>query len=186
MNATDLATLVGVGLTFLGVLVGLAGLKIASDQLRLALDQMERTASAADAAREAMDVAQRRFFASQALLLLPRLRHLEAQLEAAVAAGDSPAARGALVEWRDAASQVATFLSAMKEPDADLSEKLDRSVLVVARAKGALFRQETSADPPKPMADVTKSSLDSMGVVCSRITKLTDKFMSDLQGGTDA
>jgi cellobiose-specific phosphotransferase system component IIB len=165
----DLLEWIGVG----SAIAGLVGIWLGYLQLR-------RTANATTATQIAIENTVRQMAATQLLLLLPQLQFFGDSLERAAEDNDIRVARTALVQWFRLASELKGILSAMDHTDQELIDRLDRSVLLSARAKRSLLNEGTAL--PQVLGKVQPSVDD----VTQHISTLAGQLRSSLIGGLDA
>ena len=136
MTLSDVLAIWGLGITSLGLLITVIGFWLAIVQLR-------KTATASTATTLAVQTANQRMLYNHLLVLMPQLRTLEGDVDAAVVGGDREAAVRALVAFSHAANQVAALLET--EPvetrlsdHVELVADLRLAARAVSAAKGEL------------------------------------------------
>lgn len=144
--------------------------------LWLGVAQLRRTANAATATQRAVEETVRQMASYQLLLLLPQLQFFGETLERAVEDNDTRAARITLVQWHRLASELKGMLSTTTYADAGLIDRLDRSVVLSARAKRSLVTEKTN------LADTLVRVQPSIDDVTQHLGALAGQLRAGLTG----
>lgn len=119
--------------------LGIAGLVVSVVGFAVAIWQLVRTANASVATKKAIEATARRMSVNHLLVLLPQLRMIEHDLDAAMADDDRRLAIRALGNFSHTASQVASLLEGEGDAvDAELIAKLRQSAGEAGKAKSAI------------------------------------------------
>jgi hypothetical protein len=131
--------------------------------LYLTWRQAKKAKIAAEAASSAMDRTQRQLRANQMLVLIPQLRWLAQELDAAIAADDGAMTRRHLDGWRWQAGHVHGLL---------LDANAERRILRALQESVALATEATSSllKNQKPVLDSCEQARQSIGVACNLLT----------------
>lgn len=150
-------------LAVVGILVTVVGFS-------LTIWQLVRTANASEASRKAIEATARRMSMNHLLVLLPQLRMIESDLDAAAAEDDRKLAIRSLVNYSHTATQVATLLEAEGDIDDQLIERLRSSAKAAGSAKSTLVTTN------RAVRVVIKEAVEQIGEVSSHATGLVGKF----------
>jgi hypothetical protein len=155
-----------------GEWIALAELVVAIVGFGLAIWQLRRSADASVATKEAIERTARRMSLNHLLVLLPQLRSIEGDLDAAAATDDRPLAIRSLVSYSHTANAVASLLAG----DGDLSDpalivRLRDSAKSASVAKAALVTGSRQA-----VKVVVKTALEQIGDVSSYAAGLSAQF----------
>lgn len=152
--------------------LGIWGLVVSVIGFGLTVWQLVRTANAAIATKAAIIQVNRRMLMNHLLVLLPQIRTLEADLDAAIAADDHLAAIRALNSFSHTASQIASLLDADKDPnDAALISDLRSSASTASANKSLLV-----SGVKRPLTTVLRTVSAQIGDISSRCAGLTTKY----------
>jgi chemotaxis protein histidine kinase CheA len=135
MSISDTLAIWGLVLSFVGLAVTAVGFILAIKQLR-------KTATAAEAATAAISGANAQMVHNHLLILLPQIQTLEADLDAAIIAGEKEDAARALVSFSHAANQIAALLTSNTRPstDASLEQELRSTAKKASELKAAIVK----------------------------------------------
>lgn len=120
-----------------GLVIGVLGLLATGIGFWIAIFQLRKTATAAQATTRAIELANGRMLLNHLLVLLPQMKNLEADLDAAIAAPDKIAAIRALVAFSHTANQVAALLET-EVAQSELVAQLRASARAASLAKSDL------------------------------------------------
>ncbi len=135
---------VGLAIAMVGMPLTLLGLWLTWKQARDAKD-------AAQAAQLAVKRTQSQLRANQLMVVVPQLRWIALELDAAIETGNIALTRRFLGNWRSQAGQVKGILSKAANTDPQLLTNIGQSISLAASADGSLF-----AKPGSPI-DVVKT-----------------------------
>jgi len=134
--------------------------------------QLVRTANAAKASTKALNDATRRLNSNYLLVVLPQIRLLESDLDAAMAEDDKKLAVRTLVSYSHAANQLASLLDGNEESEIPaLIPKLKSSAVTASAAKAALVTGTN-----KPVRNVTKAAAEQIGEISSPLAGLIAQY----------
>jgi hypothetical protein len=119
--------------------VGVVGLPLTLLGLYLTWWQANRAFDAAEAARKASIRTQRQMRANQLIVLVPQLRWISSELDAAIQENNVSLARRHLDSWRGQASHIHGILSNAEPDEVEVLKKLQASVGQAATASAALL-----------------------------------------------
>ncbi|WP_157944111.1 hypothetical protein [Blastococcus atacamensis] len=128
----------------------------------LAIQQLRKTAKASEATKTAIEETARRMSMNHLLVLLPQLRVIEGDLDAAAADDDRRLAIRSLVSYSHTANQVASLMAGEKDVDGDLIERLRASARTAGAAKSTLVTSNRQT-----VRSVTKTAVEEIGEVSS-------------------
>lgn len=153
------------GLSIVGIVVTCAGFTVT-------IWQLMRTASASEATAAAIQETARRMNLNHLLVLLPQLRVIEGDLDAAMAENDRKLAIRSLVNFSHTANQVASLLEHETDSvDQELVLKLRSSALEAGKAKNALVTSGKGT-----VRSVAGTAAEEVGAVASYAAGLVAQF----------
>lgn len=160
----------------LGDWLSAAGLLVSIVGFTLAIQQLRKTTSAAVATQQAIKSTSNRLSLNHLLVLLPQLRMIEGDLDAAAADDDARLAVRSLVAYSHTATQVASLLGREDaSAHADLIAKLLETSRQASTAKSKLV---TSGGQGKPVKVLTRTALQSIGNLSSEAAGLAAKIQA--------
>lgn len=158
------------GLTFSDQL-GVVGLVVSIVGFALAIQQLRKTAKASEATKTAIEETARRMSMNHLLVLLPQLRVIEADLDAAAAEDDRRLAIRSLVSYSHTVNQVASLMEGEAGVSSDMMEKLRGSARIAGAAKSSLVTNNRLA-----VRSATKAAIEEIGEVSSSAAGLVAQF----------
>jgi hypothetical protein len=159
--------------------VGLAGVILTLAGLWLTWLQARKATTAAEAARTAVSRTEVQLRANQLLVLIPQLRWLTGELDAAIDAGEPIWARRHLESWRWHASNVRGLLSVADNEQKKILKALQDSVSQAASAGEVLRARKV------PVADATHQARTSIGRACDELIGWVGQSATTSGFGTD-
>jgi hypothetical protein len=152
-----------------GDVIGTVGLVVSVVGFWLAIDQLRKTTSAARATGLAIDDANKQMLLNHMLVLMPQLKSVDSDLDAAIMADDSPAAVRALVEFSYSAKQIASLLSVQAPAEEEaLIASLKKAAETAVAGKAALLYGAT-----QPLKKVLRPIAEEIGRVASDCAALS-------------
>ena len=152
--------------------IGVLGLAVSVVGFGLTIWQLIRTANASVATRVAIEATARRMSLNHLLVLLPQLRVIEGDLDAAMADEDRKLAIRTLVAYTHTANQVASLLEGEGAAvDTELITRLRDSATEAGRAKSALVTSARGS-----VKTTAKQAAERIGQVASHAAGLVAQF----------
>jgi hypothetical protein len=153
----------------LGEVLSLVGLVVTAGGFAVTISQLVKTANAAQATERAIVAANKRMLLNHVLVLVPQLKVVEGDLDAAIADEKPLDAIRALVAFSHSASQVAALLESDPESDhAVLVETLRTVADQSSQAKAALV--SGSMKSMKVSLKVLAGDVSAISARCSGLT----------------
>jgi hypothetical protein len=153
--------------------VSIAGLGVSVVGFSLTIWQLVRTANATRATAATIDKATRRMGVNHLLVLLPQLRMVENDLDAAIADNDPKLAARSLVSFSYTANQVASLLEGQDDFDLKFVELLRGSAHAASSAKSVLVTGTS-----RPVRTVVKSAVEDITAVSGRAAGLLADYQN--------
>ena len=151
--------------------IGISGLAVTVVGFGATIWQLVRTANASIATRKAIEETARRMSLNHLLVLLPQLRVIESDLDAAMADEDRKLAIRSLVHFSHTANQVASLLEGEGDSiDRELIKQLRSSALEAGQAKSTLVTTS------RTVKVVAKTAAESIGKVSGHAAGLVAQF----------
>jgi hypothetical protein len=144
-----------------------------------ALLQISKTRSAAEAAGRSAAVTQKQLASNQLLILIPQLRWLSGELDAAIEADDAQLARRHLDSWRWQASHVHGLLIDDHSIQRRLLRGLQESVSLAFGAITSLI------DGKRPVLEACRQARESIGLVCNELSTWVGQQSAQSQGAIE-
>lgn len=144
--------------------VGVVGFALTLIGLGLTFRQARGAKSAAEAAQAGVERTQRHLRANQLLVLVPQLRWISSELDAAIELDDAAAVRRQLDSWRWQAGHVHGVLLAGKDVDGKLLRTLQTSTGLATTANSALLQGK------RPVLDACGKARETISLVCNQLT----------------
>ncbi len=138
--------------------------------------QILKTRSAAEAAGQAAVITQRQLASNQLLILIPQLRWLSGELDAAIEADDAQLARRHLDSWRWQASHVHGLLIDDRSIQRRLLRDLQESVSLAFSGITSLM------DGKRPVLEACRQARESIGVACNELSTWVGQQSAQAQG----
>lgn len=152
--------------------LGIIGLIVTTIGFGVTIWQLVRTANASIATKKAIEATARRMSLNHLLVLLPQLRVIEGDLDAAMAEDDRKLAIRTLVNYSHTANQVASLLETEGEAvDGDLITRLRSSASEAGRAKSALVTSSRGT-----VKSTAKVAAEGIGEVTGYASGLVAQF----------
>ena len=150
----------------------MVGLVVSVFGFLITIWQLIRTANAAKASTRALEEATQRLSKNHLLVVLPQVRLLENDLDAALADDDKKLAIRTLVSYSHAANQLASLLAGHDDPEvSDLIVKLKESAVTASAAKATLVSGTTKA-----VRLVARAASEQIGAISSPLAGLTTQY----------
>lgn len=159
----------------IGVLATLVGLYLTWGQARDAKLQAAAAKTAADAASGAMDRAQRQLRSNQILVLIPQLRWVAQELDAAIEAGDRGMTRRHLDSWRNQAGHINGVLLDDSAAKRKILKAIQDSVALATEATANLLREEK-----KTVLQSCEQARDASGNACNMLNVFVGQSASQV------
>jgi hypothetical protein len=158
--------------------LGIVSLLVTIIGFGLAIWQLVRSTNAAVATKEAIEATARRMSLNHLLVLLPQMRIIESDLDAAMYTDDRALAIRTLVNFSHTANQVASLLESEGEAvDLTLVALLKESALEAGKAKSALVTSERGT-----VRSVAKGAAERIQAVSGQAAGLVAQFQVKVSG----
>jgi hypothetical protein len=152
--------------------LGILGLFTTVVGFGLTIWQLIRTANASVATKAAIEATARRMSLNHLLVLIPQLRVIEGDLDAAMAEDDRKLAIRTLVNYSHTANQVASLLEGEDgEVDGELIDRLRGSAAEAGKAKSVLVTSTRGT-----VKTVAKAASEGIGEVAGHAAGLVAQF----------
>jgi hypothetical protein len=158
----------------LGDWLAIVGLVLTLVGFGVTIGQLVRTTRASIAARQALEVATLRLNKNHLLVLLPQIRIIEGDLDAASADEDKKSAIRSLIAFRHTASQAASLMENDPNPkEIELIELLLEGSIVAAKTKARLA---TGSD--KPVSEVIRNASSKITLISGHASGLVASYQA--------
>lgn len=160
----------------IGVLAAVIGVILTWFQARGAKNNASDAKVAAEAASAAVDRTQRQLRANQMLVLIPQLRWVAGELDAAISSDDRDLTRRHLDSWRWQAGHVNGLLKDETPTPRAILKSLQDSVGLATTATSALLK-----DNAKPVFECCELARASIGEACNQMNVFVGRNASQVQ-----
>jgi hypothetical protein len=162
-----------------GVIATLAGLFFTWRKASDADNSASSAKIAAEAAGAAVERTQRQLRANQMLVLIPQLRWISQELDAAIASDSRDLVRRHLDSWRWQAGHVNGLLSEESPSPRKILRSLQDSVALATEATTTLLKEG------KPVLDSCELARDAIGTACNLLTVFVGQSASQVPTMTE-
>ncbi|MEV0803928.1 hypothetical protein AB0I34_39985 [Kribbella sp. NPDC050281] len=157
-----------------GAAAGLVGLWFTWRQARKARTEATAAKESADAATAAVDRTQRQLRANQILILIPQLRWVAQEMDAAIAENDRALTRRHLDNWRWQAGHVNGLLLDDRPSPRKVLKSLQESVSLATTSTSSLLSDS------RPILDACGQAREAIHTACNLLTVFVGQSASQV------
>ena len=161
--------------------LGVIGFPLALLGLWLTWRQAKKATDAANAARVAIGRTQKQLVANQLLVLVPQLRWISTEIDAAIEDNNAGLAKRHMDNWRWQAGNVHGMLTGNSGEDDDLLRDIQAAVSLAAAASGSLLE-----DVKSPLLKRCSRARGAINGVCDQLNIWVGKHSMEVQETSEA